>query len=120
MKPKLSDLTDPSAIALALEEFGRLGRDEFLALHGFGKSRDFLVLNPRTNELADSKAIAAAALKHQFPELEGLRASDFSGGEATVAPLLERLGYRVVRVGSDWTSVRRIRPRGFRPDRRAA
>ena len=62
-----------------------------------------LVLDPRTNELADSKAIAAAALKHQFPELEGLRASDFSGGEATVAPVLERLGYRVVRVGSDWS-----------------
>lgn len=87
---------------MALEEFGRLGREEFLARHGFGKSRDFLVLDPRTNELADSKAIAAAALKHQFPELEGLRASDFSGGEATVAPLLQRLGYRVVRVGSDW------------------
>jgi hypothetical protein len=103
MKPKLSDLTDASAVALALEEFGRLGRDEFLDRHGFGKSRDFLVLNPSTNELADSKAIAAAALKHQFPELEGLRASDFSGGEATVAPLLERLGYRVVRVGSDWS-----------------
>jgi hypothetical protein len=70
MKPKLSDLTDASAVALALEEFGRLGRDDFLVRHGFGKSRDYLVQNPRTNELADSKAIAAAALKHQFPELE--------------------------------------------------
>jgi hypothetical protein len=36
MKPKLSDLNDASAIALALEEFGRLGRDEFLDRHGFG------------------------------------------------------------------------------------
>jgi hypothetical protein len=103
MKPKLSDLTDPSAVTLALEEFGRLGRDEFLVRHGFGKSRDYLVQNPRTNELADSKAIAAAALKHQFPELRGLRATDFSGGEATVVPVLERLGFRVVRLGGDWS-----------------
>jgi len=103
MKPKLSDLTDAAAVTAALSEVEMLGRDAFLARHGFGKSRDFLVENPRTQELADSKAIAAAAVKHQFPELEGLRSDDFSGGEATVALLLARLGFRVVRVGSDWS-----------------
>lgn len=103
MKPKLTDLTDASSVRLALEEFARLGRDLFLARHGFGKAREFLVENPDTGELADSKAVAAVALQYQFPALEGLRPRDFSGGEATVVSVLQRLGFRVVQVGSDWT-----------------
>jgi len=103
MRPRLSDLTSAAAVQAALDEFGRLGRDEFLSRHGFGKSRDFLVVDPRTSDFADSKAIAAVALKYQHPELDGLKPEDFSGGEATVVPCLRALGFRVERVGADWS-----------------
>ena len=32
-----------------------------------------------------------------------LRAEDFSGGEMTVVPLLQALGFEVIRIGEDWT-----------------
>jgi hypothetical protein len=103
MKPRLKDLTSPAAVQAALDEFGRLGREAFLALHGFGRSRDFLVRNPRTGELADSMAIAAVALRFQWPEREALGPRDFSGGEATVVPALTALGFAVEKVGDDWS-----------------
>lgn len=52
----LSRLHSPSAVQAALNEFGSLGRTAFLERYGFGKSRDFLVRNPMTGELCDSKA----------------------------------------------------------------
>lgn len=103
MALKLSDLTSPAAVQAALDEFGKLGRDEFLLRYGFGKSRDFLVRDPRSGELADSKAIASVALSFQFPDRKTLRPVDFSGGEATVAPRLRALGFAVERIGDDWS-----------------
>lgn len=51
-----------------------------------------------------TKAVAGAAFGHQFP-LEGpLKPADFSGGEATVVPKLQRLGFEVVRIGEDWST----------------
>jgi hypothetical protein len=72
--------------------------------YGFGKSRDFLVRDPRSGELCDSKAIAAAAYGHQFAEKEALRPAEFSGGEATVVSKLRSLGFEVVRIGEDWSA----------------
>lgn len=99
----LSRLHSPVAIQTALDEFSRLGRTEFLARYGFGKSRDFLVRNGKTGQLCDSKAIVGAAFGHQFPDEGPLSPSDFSGGEATVVPRLQRLGFDVVRIGEDWS-----------------
>ena len=103
MTRALSDLDSTAAVYAALDEFGRLGRDEFLARHGFGKSRDFLVRDPRSGELADSKAIAGVAYGFQFPAAGALKPAEFSGGEATVAKKLQALGFEVVRVGDDWS-----------------
>jgi len=103
MTKKLSDLDSAVAVQAALDEFERLGRDQFLARHGFGKSRDFLVRSSRTGELADSKAIAGVAYGIQFPAAGALRSAEFSGGEATVAKKLQSLGFEVVRVGDDWS-----------------
>ena len=54
---ELSRLQSPAAIQAALDEFSRLGRTEFLAKYGYGKSREFKVRDAKTGQLADSKAI---------------------------------------------------------------
>lgn len=104
MSAELSRLKSPAAVQAALDEFKRLGRSVFLARYGYGKSRDFLVRDPKTGNLCDSKAIAGAAFAQQFPDEGPLKASDFSGGEATVVPKLQSLGFEVVRIGEDWTA----------------
>jgi hypothetical protein len=75
-----------------------------LERYGFGKSRDFLVRDPHSGELCDSKAIVGVAYGHQFPEKGPLRPADFSGGEATVVPKLQSLGFEVIRIGEDWST----------------
>lgn len=100
---QLSLLRSPSAVQAAMDEFSHLGRSAFLKRYGFGKSRDYLVRNPRTGEPCDSKAIVGVAFGKQFPNQGMLRAEDFSGGEMTVVPLLQALGFDVVRIGEDWT-----------------
>jgi hypothetical protein len=100
---ELSRLQSPSAVQAALDEFSRLGRTAFLQHYGFGKSRDFMVKNPANGELCDSKAVVGAAYGVQFPDQGPLKPADFSGGEATVVPKLQSLGFEVVRIGEDWT-----------------
>jgi hypothetical protein len=104
MSAELNRLKSPAAVQAAMKEFRQLGRSAFLERYGFGKSRDFLVRDPKTGNLCDSKAIAGAAYGHQFPESGPLKASDFSGGEATVVPKLQSLGFEVVRIGEDWSA----------------
>lgn len=101
--PQLSLLKSPAAVQAAMDEFSHLGRVAFLKRYGFGKSRDYMVRNPRTGEPCDSKAIVGVAFGKQFPNQGVLRAEDFSGGEMTVVPLLQALGFDVIRIGEDWT-----------------
>lgn len=104
MAVELSRLQRPAAIQAALDEFSHLGRKEFLSRYGFGKSRDFLVRDGKSGQLCDSKAIVGAAFGYQFPGEGPLKPADFSAGEATVVPKLQRLCFDVVRIGEDWTS----------------
>jgi hypothetical protein len=78
-------------VVVALDEFDSLGRREFLSKYGFGEARIYFV--KRDGKAYDSKAIVGAAhtRRHGVP----LRASDFSGGEATVKKILEDLGFVV-------------------------
>ena len=62
-----------------------------------------MVRNPSNGELCDSKAIIGAAYGFQFPNDGALKPEDFSGGEATVVPKLQRLGFEIVRIGEDWS-----------------
>lgn len=101
--PQLSLLRSPAAVQAAMDEFSQLGRVAFLKRYGFGKSRDYLVRNPRTGEFCDSKAIVGVAFGKQFPNQGVLGAEDFSGGEATVVPLLQSLGFELRRIGEDWS-----------------
>ena len=72
---------DRSAVLLAVAEFDELGRDAFLAQHGFGRARSYFLLHD--GKLYDSKAIVGAAHGFARPGEGALKASDFSGGEAT-------------------------------------
>jgi len=51
-----------------------------LERYGFGKSRDYLVRNPSSGALCDSKAIVGAAFGYQYPEEGPLKPADYSGG----------------------------------------
>ena len=103
MASELSRLKNPDSVQRALDEFAKLGRTEFLARYGFNKARDYLVRNPRTGELCDSKAIVGVAYGFEHPDEGPLKAEQFSGGEATVVPLLQRLHFETVRIGEDWS-----------------
>lgn len=100
---QLSQLRSPSAVQAAIDEFVQLGRTQFLERYGYGKSRDFLVRDPKTGTDCDSKAIAGVAFGKQFPNQGPLTADSFSGGEATVVPALTNLGFRIIRIGEDWS-----------------
>lgn len=99
----VSRLQSPAAVQSALDEFRELGRTAFLQRYGFSKSRDFLVRDPRTGELCDSKAVVGVAFGYQFRTEGALKPGDFSGGEATVVAKLQSLGFEIVRIGEDWS-----------------
>jgi hypothetical protein len=101
---ELSRLRSPAAVQAALDEFARLGRTAFLERYGFGKSRDYLVRDPTTGMLCDSKAVIGAAYGYQFPGEGPLSPAAFSGGEATVVARLKALGFAVLRIGEDWSA----------------
>lgn len=90
----LQDLSDPQAVRRAVAECDRLGREAFLDRYGFGPARRYFLLVD--DQRYDSKAIVGVAHRYQFPERGPLPASAFSGGEATVQRVLERLGFTVV------------------------
>jgi hypothetical protein len=108
VKRRLSDLTSAAAVQAALDEFVRIGRDAFLLQYGFKHAREYFVIDPKNGVEADSKAIVGAAFRYQPPEFKALKPEEFSGGDATVVPLLQSLGFKVrhrssAAAGEDWT-----------------
>ena len=92
--PGLADLTSARAVRQAIAEYDALGRDAFLAKYGFGPARRYFLRHEGRDY--DSKAIVGAAIGFQHGQ--PLTASDFSGGDRTVAAALERLGFNMVRL----------------------
>ena len=90
----LADLTDASAVRRAMAEFDELGRDEFLRRYGYGPAKRYFIREDGREY--DSKAIAGVAVGFQHPQRGPLRSGEFSGGEGTVKPQLERLGFTIV------------------------
>jgi hypothetical protein len=90
----LQDITDPTAVESAVEEFDELGREQFLAKYGFKKARQYLL--EVHGSLYDSKAILGAAHGFQFPDRGPLAWDEFSGGENTTRKKLTDLGFRVL------------------------
>lgn len=106
MSRTLADLTDPGAVQAVLDEYLHLGQQAFLTKYGFGRASGYVVRDPRSGQWADSKAIAGIALGVQHPSSGPLRASEFSGGAATVVRRLAELGFEVRKLesvaGEDW------------------
>ncbi len=90
----LKDLTARSAVLSAMAEFDSMGREVFLAKHGFGKARSYFI--EHDGRRYDSKAIVGVA--HGIQHGEELASADFSGGEATVVRCLESLGFELSRL----------------------
>lgn len=86
-----------------MAEFDRLGRDAFLAEHGFGRARGYFLTSK--GRRYDSKALVGVAHGYDRPDLGPLLSEDFTGGEATVARALESLGFQVERPSRNppWT-----------------
>ena len=74
-----------------MEEYDRLGQDQFLAEHGLGRATAYLLIYGGRSY--DSKAILCLAYKLAT----GLRLSshDFSGGLSGAARVLRNLGFEV-------------------------
>ncbi len=89
----LSDITSRQPILDAIAEFNRLKPDQFLKKYGFRRSRSYWLVHD--NQRYDSKAIVGAAHGYARPDLGPLKASEFSGGEASIRRKLEQLGFRV-------------------------
>ena len=83
---------DRESVVKAIRECDRLGRESFLKKYSFGKAKKyFLVFN---GGQYDSKAIigVASRYRHGVP----LTPQDFAGGNNTVRPVLESLGFKVI------------------------
>ncbi|GAA3120411.1 hypothetical protein GCM10010466_09190 [Planomonospora alba] len=91
----LSDLRREMVLD-AIAEYDLLGRDAFLERYGYGPARDYFLLHQ--GRRYDSKAIAGVA--HRGVGGRPLRADEFSGGNATVARALIRLGFEVTTPGT--------------------
>lgn len=108
----LSDI-DRAAVLRALEEFDFLGREAFLQQYGFGRSRGYFLRHD--GKLYDSKAIVGVAHGYSGDGRIPLTASQFSGGEATVAQRLRDLGFEIQMSGQASVSVSldNVSPEGF-------
>ena len=101
---RIGDLTDRGAVMAAMQEYDEMSRAVFLEKYGFKPARHYFLGHDERRY--DSTAIVGAA--HGFQHGIPLHWASFSGGHATVAPLLEGLGLEVVRdPGTPETPARR-------------
>jgi len=75
----------------ATEEYDRLGQDQFLAEHGFGRATAYLLIHDGGSY--DSKAILGVA--YGFATGVPLASREFSGGVHGAAGVLRKLGFEV-------------------------
>jgi hypothetical protein len=78
-------------VLAALQDYDRLGPEQFFALHGYGPSRSYqLIWNKRHYP---HKAILGTA--YQVATGQRLAPSDFEGGKAGAVRVLGQLGFTV-------------------------
>ena len=94
----LLSLSSRDAVLRAVAECDKLGREAFLAKHGFGKAREYFLLVDGNRY--DSKAIAGVAYGYEHPADGPLSPAVCSGGENTVRRVLQQLGFTVVKGGT--------------------
>jgi len=75
----------------AIQEYDRLGPEQFFSAHGFGRSRSYeLVWDERRYP---HKAILGTA--YEFATGQRLGSGDFEGGKAGAVAVLTKLGFTV-------------------------
>jgi hypothetical protein len=75
----------------AIEEYDRLGQDQYLAEHGFGRATTYLLIH--NGRSYDSKAILGVA--YGFATGVPLIPREFSGGVHGAAGVLRKLGFEI-------------------------
>jgi hypothetical protein len=85
------DAVEREHVLRALEEYDKLGADEFLTLYGFGKAREYLLWHD--GKSYDSKAILGVSCKYAAGT--AATSSEFSGGKDGAAKILRELGFSV-------------------------
>lgn len=75
----------------AIEEYDRLGQEQFLAKHGFGRATAYLLIH--NGRSYDSKAILGVA--YGFATGAPLLSREFSGGVHGAAGVLRKLGFEI-------------------------
>jgi 5-methylcytosine-specific restriction enzyme A len=94
----LSDVTRESVV-MAMQEYDESGREAFLARHGYGQTRSYLLVEG--GKSYDSKAIVGVA--HGYATGRALRPADFAGADRSVGRLLISRGFTVHRSSNpDW------------------
>ena len=93
-KPK--HLTHEAVLA-AIAEYDAIGRDEFLAKYGFGSSRAYWLHHE--GRRYDSKAVAGAAFGYLPGSPKPLTSEEFNGGYGQTTPILQSLGFVVIKDG---------------------
>jgi len=78
-------------VVRAIEEYDRLGQDQFLARHGFGRATAYLLIHNGSSY--DSKAILGVA--YGFATGVPLASREFSGGVYGAAGVLSKLGFEI-------------------------
>jgi hypothetical protein len=86
------DTVQPHHVRQAAAEYDQLGQDEFLARHGFGPARAYLLF--LDDKSYDSKAILGVA--YGYATGRALGPHDFSGGVHGAAGVLRALGFEIV------------------------
>jgi 5-methylcytosine-specific restriction protein A len=79
-------------VLAAIEEYDRLGQEEFLRRYGFDRARSYRLIHD--GKAYDSKAIVGVAHGY-LPGEQRLSTGKFSGGASTVGRLLRELGFTV-------------------------
>jgi 5-methylcytosine-specific restriction protein A len=91
----------------AIKEHDRVGRDVFLATHGFRPATGFVLVYE--GRRYDPKAIAGVAHLYDFGR--ALKPSEFSSGTGHAVSLLRELGFQVLTFARDFLRrVGRVRP----------
>jgi hypothetical protein len=75
----------------AIQEYDRLGEEQFFAKHGFGPSRSYELLWEKRHY--PHKAVLGTA--YEFATGQRLAAGDFEGGKAGAVRVLGKLGFTV-------------------------
>ena len=86
------DPVQPHRVRQAAAEYDRLGQDEFLAHHHFGRATAYLLI--LDDKKYDSKAILGVA--YGYATGRALGPHDFSGGVHGAAGVLRTMGFEIV------------------------